>query len=188
MKIKMCLLVSVFITTIAFGQTGKKSAEKENQKKFADSNMKDDAKFVVTALDAGLYEVQIANFAISGAYSNEAIELAKEILKNQNNLNEELTQLAAKRSITVPTTVSKKHQNEIYSLYKFKDRDFDEAFSKKMITEYSAIFELFKNQANITNDNDLRNLAVEQLHALNHLRRLAQSVLDEMKVKEIVKR
>jgi putative membrane protein len=150
--------------------------------------MKDDAKFVVFAADAELYEAQIANMAKLNAYSGKATELANEMLNNNIRSNEELTLLAAKKSIAVPTAISKKHQRSIYSLLKFKDQAFDIAFSKKILREYSYTIELFQKEANNGKDLDLKNWAIEQLQILKHLSNMTQNILDDKKVKETVKK
>src|SRR6478735_8630723 len=111
----------VFLATIntgAFAQTdSKKEAEKKNDKKF-DGKMEDDADFVVTAANDGMYEVQVAQLAKTNASSPKVKELAEHMITDHSKANEELKKIAAKKNISIPAKLSEKRQKDFDNLTK----------------------------------------------------------------------
>lgn len=184
MKIKMYLLISVYTSAFAFAQTNKKTAKKENQEKFASTNIKTDVEFAVTAFDAGLYESQLADLGKLNVYSAKAIDLTNKMIYEHYKANQELALLASKKSITIPTALSEKRKKEIISLLKFDGPDFDKAYLKKVVNEYSDIIELFQKETDQGKDNDLKDWAVKQIPILKNLLDLAQIALESIKETE----
>lgn len=168
------------VSTGAFAQTDKKTAEKQNDKKF-DNKMEDDAEFVVEAADDGMFEVQAAQLAKTNASSAKIKEMAEHIIKDHSKANEELKKIAAKKNITIPSKLSDKRQKDFDELTKSKGADFDKEYAKMMVKDHKDAIDLFQKEADKGHDGELKGWAATKIPVLQHHLTMAETA------KELVK-
>lgn len=168
------------ITTGAFAQTDKKTAEKQNDKKF-DNKMEDDAEFVVEAADDGMFEVQAAQLAKTNASSSKIKELAEHMSTDHSKANEELKKIAAKKNITIPSKISDKRQKDFDELTKAKGAEFDKEYAKMMVKYHKDAIDLFQKEADKGHDGELKGWASTKIGVLQHHLSMAENA------KELVK-
>jgi putative membrane protein len=147
-----------------------KSAEEHNDAKFKSDNEKD-AQFVVDAVNDNLIEISLCDLATTRSTHPEVKELAKMLSEHHTKANNELTALAQKKNITVPSTTDLKN-SEYNALNDKKGDDFDKAYYDKIVQMHKDEISRFEKAAQDCKDADIRNYASSQLPSLRaHLDR-----------------
>jgi putative membrane protein len=147
-----------------------KSANDHNDAKFNNEN-KDDADFVVEAVKDNLDEIALCDLAMQRSTHNEIKELAKTLSEHHTKINNELAQLAQKKSITIPA-YSEVQNDEYKKLNDKNGVDFDKAYYDKVVSMHKDAIERFEKAAQDSKDTDIRNFASAQLPTLRaHLDR-----------------
>lgn len=155
------------------------SAEEHNEAKFNNENEKD-ADFVVDAVDHNLREIALCDLAMQRTTHAEIKEMARMLSDHHTKINNELTALAQKKSITVPSTTDV--QNSEYKALNDKNGvDFDKAYYDKIVSMHKEAIQRYENAAQDSKDADIRNFAASQLPTLRaHLDR----AMDDQKIAE----
>lgn len=153
----------------------KEAAQEQNEQKFDDTNLEDDAKFVVKAADGGLLEVQLGKLAATNASSNAVKEFAKSMVDDHSKANEELKALAAKKNITIPEVLSDDSQKEYNKLAEKTGKDFDEAYSDFMVKDHKKDIDAFKKEADKGKDPEIKGWASDKVPVLEHHLHMAES-------------
>jgi putative membrane protein len=146
----------------------KEVAEDANDQKFDDTGLEDDTEFAVTAADGGMLEVQLGELAKTKATSQEVKAFADMMVTDHTKANEELKSLAAKKNITLPTTLSDKSRKSYEDLSKKTGKEFDEAYASLMVDDHQKTVNDFKKQAENGNDPELKSWAAGKVPALEH--------------------
>jgi putative membrane protein len=181
-KLKMIVAACVLTTSLSvptFAQKdAKKTAEKENDKKFEDSKMEKDVDFVVDAANDGMYEVQVGELANTNATSEKVKQLAERMVKDHSKANEELKMVAAKKNITLPAKLSDKRQKDFDELTKLKGADFDKKYAKAMVSDHKDAIDLFQKEADKGMDGELKAWAAGKIPTLKQHLSMAEEVRD----------
>ena len=159
----------------------KEKAEESNEDKFVDSKIEDDTEFAVAIADGGMLEVQLAELALKNASSTDVRKFAEVMLTDHSKTNSELKDLAAKKNISIPGTLSDKCQKNYNDLAEKKGKSFDEAYSKAMVDAHKETIEKFKKEADNGNDPDLKKWAEEKIPTLEHHLSMAQDIETSVK-------
>lgn len=159
----------------------KEKAEEKNEAKFVDSKIEDDTEFAVAIADGGMLEVQLAELALKNASSPDVKKFAEVMLTDHSKTNTELKDLAAKKNISIPGTLSDKCQMKYNDLAEKKGKSFDEAYSKAMVDAHKETIDKFKNEAENGNDPDLKKWAAEKIPTLEHHLSMAQDTETSVK-------
>jgi putative membrane protein len=147
-----------------------KEAEEHNDAKFNNDN-ENDAQFVVDAVNDNLIEISLCDLAVSRATHPEVKEFAKTLADHHTKANNELTALAQKKNITVPSTTDLKN-SEYNSLNDKKGNDFDQAYYDKIVSMHKDAVSRYEKAAQDCKDAEIRNYAAAQLPSLRaHLDR-----------------
>lgn len=134
--------------------------------KFADDDQDKDAKFLVSAAEINLEEIQLGKLARQNGSSAEVKELGKMMEDAHTKSLKDLTALAKRKDITIPTASSEK-ANDAYNKLKEKSgKDFDKAYTNMMVEGHKDAIKLFEKASNDANDNDIKNWAAETLPEL----------------------
>ena len=165
--------------------TSKDLAEDQNDKKFDDTNLEDDAQFAVKAAEGGLYEVKLANLAQEKAVSPAVKELADHIAKDHEKANTELKALALKKNITLPDRLSDKCQKDYDDLAKENGIEFDKKYAKLMVQDHKDDIDKFKTESEKGKDADISAWALDKIPTLQHHLEKAESA--EKAVKDDIK-
>lgn len=147
----------------------KKLAEEHNDAKFDDSKEKD-AKFLVDAASINLEEIELSQLAETRAVGVKAKELAKMMLDDHKKSLEEVKTLAAKKMVTLPTSLTDESQNTYNKLVEKNGNDFDKKYCEIMTEGHKSAIKEFEKEANEATDMDIKNWASKTLPVLrNHL-------------------
>ncbi len=183
MKTTNCLnrhfLNAAFITSLFFGLTAcnnnkqedtKDMAEEHNESKMDNHDQKKDAQFLVDAAEINLMEIDLGNLAQKKAMMQETKDLGKMMVDEHTKAMNELKELAAKKTITIPTSATEDGQDKMKKFADKSGHDFDKDYCDEMVSGHKDAIDKFEKASNDANDPDIKAWAAATLPALrNHL-------------------
>jgi putative membrane protein len=94
-------------------------------------------------------------------------DLGKMMEEDHTKAESDLTALALKESITIPTTLDSNAQNDYKKLSNLSASDFDKQYSDMMVSGHKGAIALFENEVANANDTAIRQMAVATLPILH---------------------
>jgi putative membrane protein len=185
MKIISFLIVSFCWVTFTSctkntNDDSKKAADEQNEQKFENAALEAGSEFAVSAADAGMMEVQLATLALSKASSSKVKDFAQMMLDDHTKANEELKALAQKKNITLPTSLSDKHQKKFNEMSEKTGADFDKEYCDLMVKDHKDVVDMFKKAQEKAKDPDLKAWASEKLPTLEHHLTMAERMKESV--------
>lgn len=162
------------------------TADDVNEEKMESTGMSDDkedaAEFAVKAADGGMFEVEAGKLAEQKASSGTVKNFGKRMVEDHGKANKELKEIAAKKNITLPATMSKDHQDKINKLSRLSGAEFDKEYMRIMDEDHEKDVKLFEEMAN-DNDGDaeIKAFAAKTLPTLRMHAEMADSGEDMAK-------
>lgn len=160
----------------------KKVAKEDNDAKF-DNKKEDDAKFLVNAAEMNLEDIQLGILAQNNSMNAEIKSMGKMMETEHSKAFSDLQALAARKQITIPTSLTDDGQDANKKLMDKKGRDFDKEYCDMMVNGHKDAIKMFEKASSDATDPDIRNWATSMLPTLRtHLDRLitCQNQLDKM--------
>lgn len=137
----------------------------------------DDKAFMEKAASAGLYEVQAGQLALQKAADPNLKDFAQHMVDDHTKANSELTALAQKKNVTVPTAPEKSEQSMLDTLNKkAAGKKFDAAYRKQMVDTHKKAVSLFDNEARNGKDPDVKAWATQTLPKLQQHGGMAEAL------------
>lgn len=134
-----------------------------------------DRKFVETAAEAGVAEVEMARVAMEHASSTDVKSFASRMVSDHEQAGSDLDKIAASKGETVNEGVSAKHQAQLDRLGKLQGESFDREYLKSQLAEHKAAAALFDKQAKRGGESELKQFAASTLPTLqDHLQLVQQ--------------
>jgi putative membrane protein len=143
----------------------KNIAEDHNDTKFNDTKEKD-AKFLVDAASINLEEIQLSQLAQSKAMGTDVKDLAKMMMNDHTKSFDELKALAAKKMITLPTSLTADGEKGYNKLMEKSGNDFDKKYCEMMVDGHKGAIKEFEKASNNALDMDIRDWATKTLPTL----------------------
>jgi len=159
----------------------KEIAKEENKEKFEDKDDKKDANFLVAAAEADLIEIELGKLAQTRGGA-KVKDLGKLLEEQHTESSNKLKELAAKKQITIPTTITEKGQEKYDKLSKKDDKDFDKAFIEEITDLHKDAIDKFEKAGKDSEDEEVRSFANAQLPILNEHLGHAHAAENEEKV------
>jgi putative membrane protein len=126
-----------------------------------------DRSFVSQAASGGLFEVQSSEFALQQqGLSSKDKEFAQMMVDDHGKANRELSQIAAKKGVTVPTQLLQKDQQQLDQLKNKSGADFVKQYRETQKKAHDEAIALFEKQARDGQDQDLKAFAEKSLPVL----------------------
>ena len=132
--------------------------------------------FWTEAAQGGLAEVALSNAALQHAQSTPVKEFAQQMVTDHTAANQELTQLASTKSVTIPTALTEKQQRDLDKLNGRSGADFDREYMKKMVADHEKMVRLFQREAERNADNDVKTFAAKHLPTLQSHLSMARTI------------
>jgi len=114
-----------------------------------------DKNFVLEAANGGLAEVELAKLAQERGQSQSVKQFAQKMIDDHGKANTELSQLAAKKSVTLPAEPAAKQKAIKEKLAKLSGADFDKQYMAQMCKDHESTVALFKKESKQGKDADL---------------------------------
>lgn len=184
-KIKTTVLQVIFVSSIIFGAASceqKQSdhntsdasdkpvtsevAEDQNDGKFNKNDDEKNAAFLVKAAEINLEEISLGKLAQKKSTNKEIKELGKTMEAAHTKALADLQQLAAKKSISIPTELSQDAKNFYQKLDGKSEKDFNKEYADKMVSGHKDAIDLFEKQSTESSDEDIRTWTTAMLPEL----------------------
>jgi putative membrane protein len=172
--IKTALLQVSLITAALVAATSCSNTQKpsDDAGKTGSSNsdtikMGKDAQFVITVAGINLEEIKLGQLAQQKSSITDVKELGKMMVDEHTKAQSDLTILAVKESITLPTTLDSNAQNAYKKLNDLSGSDFDKQYCDMMVNGHKDAIALFENESANASDTAIKQMAVATLPTLH---------------------
>lgn len=128
-----------------------------------DNDTKDFAKEAATG---GMMEVQLGNIAMKNSVTQSVKDFGKMMVDDHTKINDQLKDLASKKNVDLPATVTSDQQKEIDKLSKKTGTDFDKAYVSMMIDDHKKDIAAFKKNGDKLTDADFKTFIMNSLPTL----------------------
>lgn len=135
----------------------------DTSKATVDQNAVDFAK---EAASGGMMEVQLGNLAQKNSKNKDVQDYGKMLVDDHSSLNNDLKDLAGKKNINLPTTVTSDQQDKIDKLSKKTGTDFDKDFISMAVNDHEKDISKFKKAGEKIQDADFKDFIVKALPKL----------------------
>jgi putative membrane protein len=148
-------------------------AEEQNSKKFTDNIATErDAQFMVDAAEINMEEIKLGQLAQQNALMPCIKEMGQMIETEHTKSLNQLRNLAAKKSITLPDSITDKGQDDYEKLVKKSGSEFDKEYCDMVVKGHEKTISQFEEVSTDGGDTDIRYWATETLPSLRkHLDR-----------------
>jgi putative membrane protein len=132
-----------------------------------------DQMFFEKAASGGMLEVDAGKVAIAKGNSEDVRSFGQKMVTDHSKKNEELKALAAKKNVTLPTTLDAKHQETLAKFNSLSGDAFDQAYAADMVKGHADMHALLEQAATNSKDADVRVFAQDTLKAVKQHHELA---------------
>lgn len=137
--------------------------------------------FVSEAAAGGMAEVQLGNLALTRSQNDDVKQIGQQMILDHTKANIELTQLATKKSFTIPTELDSKHKSTVDKLSKLSGAEFDKEYIDDMVKDHEEDIKAFQTQADSGTDPDVKAYAAKTLPILQSHLEMIRGVQSKMK-------
>lgn len=170
---KWMLGVSLFALVCAVGLAQTKS-ETANR-------MTADNGFAMKAAEGGMAEVQFGSLAKDHASNADVKSFGDRMVTDHTKANDELKSIAAKKNITLPSSMNAKDQASHDRLSKMNGAAFDKEYMRMMVADHRTDVNEFRRESQSGSDPDLKAFAAKYLPTLEEHLKLAESTQAKVK-------
>jgi len=143
----------------------KEVAEDQNEAKFENA-LEDYAKFLVNAAEINLEQIQLGELAQTKGTATHVKKLGKMMVDEHTKALADLNELAAKKQIIVPTTITDDGKSAVKNLMDTKVSNFDKEYATMMVKGHENAISKFEKASENAKDADIRNWATTMLPSL----------------------
>lgn len=155
--------IVTLVITVAFffascnngGKGSKKYADSLNNAKNDSAILavsKQESEFMVTAASDGLNQVKFGNVAEKKAHYSRVKVLAKIIVNDHSAADSELAQIALKKNVTLPDSLSVHGKNELQRMSSMKGEGLDKSYIRKIYQDQQSMIFNFKKELSVVTD------------------------------------
>ena len=126
-----------------------------------------DKDFAVLAVQGGMAEVALGNLALQQGSSPKVKDFGKKLADDYSKANDELTQIASREGINLPSGMDMKQQQTVERFSKLSGAQFDREFLKDAVNDYTEDIEEFKKEVSQGTDPALRDFASKHVSVLH---------------------
>jgi putative membrane protein len=138
-----------------------------------------DVAFVTAAAQDGHAEVELGKLAQKNASSAAVKEYGQRMVTDHSKANADLSAIAKKLNIPVPSGPSEKHEAHYKRLAALKGDKFDGEYAQHMIDDHQTAVTLFQKQAKQGEAKELRDFAAKTLPTLEEHLKMARALKDK---------
>ena len=122
--------------------------------------------FVADAATGGMMEVELGNLAQQKAKNQRVKDFGKMMVDDHTQANNNLKDIASRKNIAVPASITDDQKKEMEKLSKKSGADFDKAYVDMMVEDHKKDIDAFKKATDKVGDNDIKNFATGTLPTL----------------------
>jgi putative membrane protein len=140
------------------------------------SSAKDSNKFMTTAAQGGMAEVQLGRLAAERGSVEAVKQFGQHMVMDHTKANQELMQLAQRKNFTLPQEVNSDQKSEADKLSKLSGADFDKEYVDYMLKDHEEDAKEFQEQANEGTDTDVKAFAAKTLPVIQSHLKMVQGI------------
>jgi putative membrane protein len=140
-----------------------------------------DVEFVKKAAEGGMLEAKLGEYMMSHTANEKVKMLAKMMYEDHTKANQELKELADKKSMDIPMDISKDKKDVFDNMAKMKGDELDKWYSDQMVKDHKEDIKLFEAESKDGKEADLKAWASGKLPTLKHHLEMSQSTCDALK-------
>ncbi len=138
-------------------------AEDANEGKEDPAARERDEQFLMKAAEINLEDIQLGQLAQQKSANAEVKALGKMLVDGHTKMMADLTALAGRKSIAIPTSPTKDVQDTYQKISEKTGVDFDKAFCDRMASGHKDAIDKFENAANNSPDAEIKAWASSML-------------------------
>ena len=135
-----------------------------------------DRRFVTTAAEDGLAEVELGKIAQQNGASAAVKQFGQRMVDDHSKAGKELEAIASKLGVTPPKEPGSKHQGDIKKFSKLTGEKFDREYAEHMVKDHEKAVSLFEKQAKSGDADELKQFASKTLPTLQEHLKMARSL------------
>jgi len=166
---KVCILLVALVFVIGWSSL-LFAQEKAEKKDIPDRG------FMMSAARDGIFHVEAGKLAVQRGSSEGVKKFGQHAIEHHTQINDELTQLASKKGVTLPKKMSKKEQEELDKIAKLSGPDFDKAYLEMEIKDHSKDLSAFQKEAKDGKDPDVKAWAAKTVAAIEEHLKMAREL------------
>jgi putative membrane protein len=139
-----------------------------------------DTKFMKTAAMGGMEEVELGKLAAQKASSADVKNFGQHMVDDHSKANDQLTQLATQKGVTLPTAMSTMQKHDMAKLAKLSGAAFDSAYVSMMVKDHKKDVADFQKESKSGKDSDLKGWAATTLPTLQDHLKMVQGISSSM--------
>jgi putative membrane protein len=144
----------------------KEVATEQNENK--SNSIEEDSKYLVSAAEINLEEVQLGMLAQKNSSNKDVIALGKMMETEHNQAMQDLKSTAERKQISIPTSITKDGEDAYNKLSNKTGNDFDKDYCDMMVDGHEKAIKKFEDASKDAKDPEIRNWAANMLPTLNN--------------------
>jgi putative membrane protein len=136
----------------------------------------DSNKFMTTAAQGGMAEVQLGRLAAERGSSEAVKQFGQHMVMDHSKANQELTTLAQRKNVSLPQEVNSDQKSEADKLAKLSGADFDKEYIDYMVKDHEEDAKEFQEQSKEGKDADVKAFAAKTLPVIQGHLKMAQEI------------
>jgi len=140
-----------------------------------------DNSWVMKVAQGGMLEVELGKLAETQASAEGVKQFGNRMVTDHTKANDELTQIATRKGITLPTSLDAKHQAMKDRLSKLNGAAFDKAYMDAMVKDHREDVAEFRKESSTGQDADVKAFAAKTLPTLEEHLSLAEQTASSSK-------
>ncbi|MFL5330737.1 MAG: DUF4142 domain-containing protein [Gemmataceae bacterium] len=141
----------------------------------------DDTDFIKKAASAGMLEVELGKLGQTKGTRDEVKTFGERMVTDHTKANTELMTVATAMGVTVPKSMSDKHQ-KMYSHFKnYNGKNFDKDYMDHMVKDHDEDVAEFKKASQSAKNADLKAFATKTLPVIEEHLKMAKDIQSSIK-------
>ncbi len=138
------------------GKDENEKAEDQNEAKFNKQNAQDDANALVDAYSSSMMEVALSDSLKNRLKSYEAKTVASAMIDAHTRINNEIKNLAQKKAITLPTTLTDDMNRKISDFVNSNTTGLDKRYLDRLVDDHKDAIKRYEKNASDCTDPDIK--------------------------------
>ena len=186
-RIATATLTGLLALAPAFAQTSTTTTDKKTTHHAATSTgtaasglSSADRKFITSAAQGGLLEVELGKIAAQKASNADVKTFGQRMVDDHSKANDQLKQLATQKGVTLSDKLSPAKQKDVDKYNKLSGAAFDRSYISHMVADHKKDVAEFQKESKSGKDTDLKSWASTTLPTLQDHLKMAQETSSKL--------
>ena len=175
-RIHAIVFSSAILLTPSFAQTNGQTNGNSGSGMSAANGSAKDKKFLMTAAQGGLAEIQLGQLATQKSNNQQVKDFGQKMVTDHTQLNDQMKPIAESMGVQVPTSPSPKDQAEATRLGSLSGDAFNKAYIAYMVKDHKKDVSEFKAEEASTQDPTLKTTVAKGLTVIEGHLQMAEEL------------